>query len=74
MIVEIKDRTKAEGLAEGENRGRAGSVLTVLEARGFTVPEEVRRRILATTESQTLERWLRRAATASSVDEVLDEA
>ncbi len=80
-ILEIKDRSekrgrargKAEGLVEGERRGRAESILTILSARGLLASEEVRQRILATAEPETLERWLRRATTASSVDEVLDE-
>ncbi|MCP4659989.1 MAG: hypothetical protein GY856_31690 [bacterium] len=89
VILEIKDRSEergekrgsAQGRAEGEKRGRAQgkaeerveSILTVLSARGFVVSEEVRERIRATTEPETLKRWLRRAVSASSLDEVLDE-
>ncbi len=65
VILEIKDRS--------ESQGRAESILTVLSARGLVISEEVRQRILATTEPQTLERWLRRAATISSADELLGE-
>jgi hypothetical protein len=35
--------------------------------------EESRERILGTTDPETLERWLRRAASASSLAEVLAE-
>ncbi len=80
-ILEIKDKSekrgraqgKAEGLAEGEKRGRAESILTVLHARGFVLSEELRERILAATDPETLERWLRRAVSASSLDEMLEE-
>ncbi len=65
-IVEMKERSKAEGRAEG----RAESLLAILEARGFTAPEETRERILATTDRQTLERWLRLAVTAPTLDEI----
>ncbi len=70
-IVEMKAQSKAEGLAEGHAEGRAESLLTILEARGFTPSEEARGRILATTDRETLERWLRLAVTAASLDEVL---
>ncbi len=69
VIREIKDRSEKRG----EKRGRAESILTVLSARGLVTSEEVRRRILAASEPQTLERWLRRATTVSSVDELLDD-
>lgn len=85
IIVEIKERSekrgRTQGRAEGEKRGRAQgqaeerveSILTVLSARGFVVSDEMRERIRATTELKTLKRWLRRAVSASSLDEVLDE-
>ena len=64
---------KAEGLAEGETRGRAEALLTILDARGFALSKEVRERILATTDRETLDRWLRRAAAASALEEVTGE-
>jgi hypothetical protein len=52
---------------------RAAAVLTVLLARGVEVPEAIRERILAENDSERLERWLKKAAVASSAGEVLDE-
>ncbi|MCP4664317.1 MAG: hypothetical protein GY856_53720, partial [bacterium] len=69
VILEIKDKSEKRGRAQG----KAESILTVLSASGFVVSEEVHERIRATTEPETLDRWLRRAVSASSLDEVLDE-
>ncbi|MCP4006442.1 MAG: hypothetical protein GY725_19860 [bacterium] len=64
---------EARGRAEGEARGRAIALLTVLAARGFEILDPERQQILATTDPETLDRWLQRAATADSLDEVLGE-
>ena len=68
---------RKEGRDEGRREGRAEeaarAVLTVLQARGIAVPEEARARILAQKDPERLERWLRRAVTAPSLAEVLDE-
>ena len=67
-------RGRAAGEAVGEARGRAAgeaaSLLAVLEARGLAPNEELRCRILATTDLAALERWLRRAVVVDSVDDV----
>ena len=67
-----REEGEARGREEGEVRGRADSVLAVLEARGIPLTDDVRARILANSDPETLMRWLRRAGTASSLDEVLD--
>jgi Uma2 family endonuclease len=59
----IRDEGKAEAKAEG--------ILAVLEARGVAVGEDDRKQILSCRDLQALERWLRRAATAASVGEVI---
>jgi hypothetical protein len=67
----------AEGLAEGVAKGRveeaARNLLTVFRARGFTVPDAVRERILGQKDPERLERWLEKAVVATSVAAVLDE-
>jgi hypothetical protein len=45
----------------------------VLRARGIAVPDAARERILTQRERGRLERWLERAAVASSIAEMLDE-
>ena len=51
----------------------APDVLTVLRARGIAVPDAARERIVAERDPERLERWLEKAAVATSVAEVLDE-
>lgn len=64
------EKLKADGLAEGEARGEARSLLLVLRGRGFDVTDEVNERVMACTDTALLESWLLRAGTASSLDEV----
>jgi len=58
------------GEAKGKAEGKAEALLDVLAARGLAVSDAQRQRALACTDLDTLARWLRRAATASSCDEV----
>jgi predicted transposase/invertase (TIGR01784 family) len=60
------------GLAEGKTTGKAEAVLAVLAARGVPVDEATRARILACSDSATLEQWLARAVTATSLGDVVD--
>jgi hypothetical protein len=46
-------------------------VLTVLDARGVVLTPEDRARVLACTDAATLDPWLRRAASATTADDVL---
>ncbi len=67
---------KAEGIvagkAEGIVEGHVTAVLTILEARGIPVSEEVRAKIKACTDAGLLGRWIARAATAGTAAEVVD--
>jgi hypothetical protein len=45
-------------------------VLRLLEVRGVTVTAKARQRVLACTDLDTLERWFRRAATATRLSEI----
>jgi hypothetical protein len=65
----LRANERSDGLAEGEAR----AVLTVLRARGVTVPDTARQRILAEKDPERLERWLEKAAVVTSVAEVLGE-
>lgn len=75
---EFAKKYVAQGRAEGRTEGRieaaARVVLLVLQARGVTVPAAVRERILAQKDRGQLERWLQKAAVASSLAEVMDES
>jgi len=64
----IRDRDAA-----AEARGRAKSILEILEARGIPVSEAQRQEILSCQDLDRLSRWLRRAVLASSAGEVTSE-
>ncbi len=66
-------RGEAKGEAKGKAKGKAGAILQVLEARGIAVSPSQRQEILKGSDLDRLDRWLRRAAIASSVDEVTSE-
>jgi hypothetical protein len=67
----FRDATE-KGLAAGLAQGKAADVLAVLEARGILASAAERERILATTDLATLDLWVRRAATITSMDELFD--
>jgi len=62
---------RAEGEVSGLAKGKAGAILAFLAARGITVDSETRGRIEACTDLTMLDRWIARAATASSAEEVV---
>jgi hypothetical protein len=78
----VADDAVAEALAAKGNRvirkletaarseGRAESILQVLDARGITVSPSQREEILRCNDLDLLDRWVRRAALASSAEEV----
>ncbi|MEZ4298325.1 MAG: Uma2 family endonuclease [Polyangiaceae bacterium] len=68
---ESLDEVRKEGREEGREEGRAQAVLAVLAARGVTIPDEQRARILRCREPAQLDEWLRRAASARSAGDVL---
>ena len=72
VLVAILDFWEA-ARHEGRTETRAGALLTVLRVRGIAVSGVARERILAEQDLDRLERWLERAAVASSLDAVLDK-
>jgi hypothetical protein len=68
---------KAVSEKRGEERSvrqAAAAVLTVLAGRGLAVPPRVRAAIEGSEDLEQLLRWLARAVTAASADDVIDEA
>lgn len=63
----------AQGRVEGRAEEAARNLLSVLRVRGIAVPDAVCERILAEKDPERLERWLDKAAVATSVNEVIDE-
>lgn len=64
---------EARGKAEGRAEGIAESVLKILESRGVGVSPAQREEILRCSDLDRLDRWLHRAALASSTDEITAE-
>ena len=62
---------RAKGKVEGETATLARTILALLAARGISVNSEARAHIEACRDVATLDRWTLRAATATSVAEVL---
>ena len=72
-VAQGRAEGRAEGLVEGRTEEAARALLTVLRARGFAVSDAVRERILAQKDPERLERWLEKAAVATSAAAVFDE-
>ena len=72
-IVAMVQGTFTEARKMGRAEGEARALLAVLRARGISVPDSTRERILGQQDPERLERWVERAAVAASVDEVIDE-
>jgi len=68
-----RDEGRKEGLDEGMQSARSSDLLMVLRVRGIAVTDDVHQRILAEKDIKRLERWLAKAAVASSLTEVFTE-
>lgn len=73
IVEKLREEGRDEGRTEGEVIARVRDVLTVLRARGIAVPDAARERIIAQKNPERLERWLEKAAVATSVGEVIDD-
>ena len=67
---ELFDELRDEGAARGKAEGKAEGVLAVLDARGIPVPDDAAARITACADLAQLGVWVRRAATAETVDQL----
>jgi hypothetical protein len=65
------NRGEAKGKAEGEAKGKAEALLMVLKQRGMAITDDQQHRITACTDLATLDRWLTRALSVASVEELL---
>jgi hypothetical protein len=66
-ILAIRAESKAEGMVEG----KADTILAILAARGLSVSDDQRARILACADQPTLNRWIDKLLLASSTAELL---
>jgi hypothetical protein len=72
FFTEVEAKGKAEGKAEGNAEGMAKAVLKILAKRGISLTEDQGQRILACVDLGTLDRWLDRALTATTADELFE--
>ncbi|MCX4241345.1 hypothetical protein [Paraliomyxa miuraensis] len=67
-------RLYEEGQQDGEARGEARALLTILETRGMGLTNEQIERVESCRDVGRLDAWLRRAATATTATEIFDGA
>jgi len=60
------------GRSEGRAESKCAALLAFLEARGLRVSDDQRERILATNNLETLDDWIRRAATVASTEALFE--
>lgn len=63
------DRAEAQGMA----KGKAESLVVVLEYRGMHLTDEQNDRVMSCTDADQLDLWLRRALAATSVGDVFED-
>ncbi len=63
---------RAEARSEGQLVARREALLTVVAARGWSLSNEQRDKLMACGDSATLDRWIARAAQLDSVDRVFE--
>lgn len=73
LIRDSIEKGRTEGRTEGRALGQAMSVIEVFEARSLSISEEQRARILACTDLDMLTKWLKRAVTVASADELFTQ-
>jgi hypothetical protein len=69
-IAKGLQKGREEGREEGLYEGERTALFKVLEARGLVVKQRARQRILACTDSVQLERWLRKAVSVRTTEEL----
>jgi hypothetical protein len=72
FLRDLAHKNRAEGRVEGEAAGEVRAVLTVLAARDIDVSDHARARITGCTDLDQLETWVRRAVTATSVNDLFE--
>ena len=71
FFSEAHRRSYDRGKAEGEAKGKAEALLMLLRRRGLAMTSDQQHRIITCTDLATLDRWLDRAVSVASVDELL---
>jgi hypothetical protein len=78
VIARLEPQVRAEAeqrfLRAGALQGEAHALLRILERRGLALDSSLRARVVACDDRAVLDAWLDRAATATTVREVFDDA
>ena len=69
--AEGENEGEAKGKAEGEAKGKAEALLMFLRRRGLVLTEQQRQQIVTCIDLAALDRWLDRAFSVTSVNELL---
>jgi hypothetical protein len=73
QVHEIAATRWAEGETAGILKGKVEAILAILAARGVSLGHDGRARIEACKDAATLDRWIVRAVTVASAEELLSE-
>ncbi|MDV9188527.1 hypothetical protein R6L23_09910 [Streptomyces sp. SR27] len=73
LSEELREEGRSEGKAEGRAQASADAILVVLEQRGLDVPDAVRARVTGCDDPELLHRWLTRAVTAASAEDIFTD-
>jgi hypothetical protein len=68
-----REEGREQGREEGRAAGEARALLLVLRSRGIDVPAATARRIDAERDDARFEAWIRRAVTATTIDDVFND-
>ena len=68
----VRAESEAKGKAKGKAEGTARAVVGVLEARGLVLSDEERKRVLACTDEDLLDRWVKRSGTITDPARLFD--
>jgi flagellar biosynthesis/type III secretory pathway protein FliH len=71
FFTETHRQSYAEGEAKGKAEGEARALMRILHRRGLAMTDEQQRQILSCMDLAILDRWLDRALSVASVDELL---
>ncbi|MFI6937024.1 hypothetical protein [Streptomyces sp. NPDC050287] len=73
LAEQVREEGREEGRREGRAQERAEGVLRVLRWRQIGVPDEVRDRVLSSTDLDRLETWLDRSYQVTDASELFAE-
>ena len=70
LLLRWKEEGKTEGKVEGEVCGETKTLLMILETKGWELSTAQREQVFACTDISLLDRWVRKAVLATSLEQV----